>query len=205
MNIPFLSLDKALSRALNNWGARETLLVKVLSEYLVYLVILIALLWLVRRVFKSRQPVTELRGFIRELFAQGFLALAIPVTAATVVSEGISAVIPRKRPFAAMEQIQLLVPHNADGGLPSHHVVFMAAIAFSIFPLNRRLGAAVLGITLISGIGRIAAGIHYPTDVLVGILLSASIVFLCQFVIRKAVSKGTYQIFGGIVGGRVKD
>lgn len=205
MNIPVLSLDKLVSRALNNWGTREIFLVKVLSEYLVYLVILIASLWLVHLVYQFSKPLIEPKFFCRSLFAQGLFFLVIPVTVATVVSEAISAVIPRKRPFAAMEQIQLLVPHNADGGMPSHHVVFMAAIAFSIYKVNRYLGGALLGVTMGSGIGRIAAGIHYPTDVLVGIFLSGSIVLLSQFVIHKAMSKGSYQIFGGIVGGKVID
>lgn len=155
--------------------------------------------------YQFSKPLIEPKFFCRSLFAQGLFFLVIPVTVATLVSEAISAVIPRKRPFAAMEQIHLLVPHKADGGMPSHHVVFMAAIAFSIYKVNRNLGGALLGVTIGSGIGRIAAGIHYPTDVLVGIFLSGSTVLLCQFVIGKAISKDSYQIFGSIVEGRVKD
>ena len=70
-----------------------------------------------------------------------------------------------------MSGIKLLVLHGADGGMPSHHVVFMVAVAVMIYSIDRKMGYILLLITLISGIARVSAGIHYPSDILAGALL----------------------------------
>ncbi len=77
-----------------------------------------------------------------------------------------------------MPNVKLLVPHGADGGMPSHHMVFMTALTLIIYRLQRDLGLLFLGITLLSGFARISAGIHYPSDVLVGIFLGWLVSYL---------------------------
>jgi undecaprenyl-diphosphatase len=79
-----------------------------------------------------------------------------------------------------MNDVKLLVPHGADGGMPSHHMVFMASVAFMVYYSNKRLGLILIGLSLISGVARISAGIHYPSDVFAGIVLAGFTVFLCM-------------------------
>jgi undecaprenyl-diphosphatase len=67
-----------------------------------------------------------------------------------------------------MNDVKLLVPHGADGGMPSHHMVFMVSIAVIIYFFNKRLSFLLIILSVISGIARISAGIHYPSDVLAG-------------------------------------
>lgn len=102
---------------------------------------------------------------------QGVALLVIPVGVATVISEVMSRFYIRQRPFAAMSDIKLLVPHSADGGMPSHHMVFMVSIAMMVYHFSKKLGIALIVLSLISGIARISAGIHYPSDVVAGALL----------------------------------
>jgi len=104
--------------------------------------------------------------------------LVIPVGVATVISEVISRFYVRQRPFAVMSEIKLLVPHGADGGMPSHHMVFMSTVAFMAYNSNKRLGLILISLSLISGIARISAGIHYPSDVLAGVLLGGVVAFV---------------------------
>ena len=65
---------------------------------------------------------------------------------------------------------------------PSDHAVLFAALAMGLVFISRRLGIlAFVYITLLIGFPRIYTGAHYPTDVLVGLLLGAAIgyVFNC--------------------------
>ena len=171
MSNPFLNLDKSISRVLNEWGAREIFLVKVFSEYLVFIAIAVSLALLTYRVYQRNKPLVDFKHFLKDLFLHGMTLLVIPVGVATVISEVISRFYVRQRPFAVMGEIKLLVPHSADGGMPSHHMVFMASVAFMVYNSNKWFGLILIGLSLISGIARISAGIHYPSDVLVGALL----------------------------------
>lgn len=171
MIIPFINLDRSISRVLNEWGAREIFLVKVLSEYLVFAVIALSLLWLLYRVYQRNAPIVVFRHFVKDLLLQGTTLLVIPVGVATAFSEVISRFYVRQRPFAVMSDIKLLVPHSADGGMPSHHMVFMASAAFMVYHFSKKLGILLIILSLISGIARISAGIHYPSDVLAGALI----------------------------------
>ena len=171
MIIPFINLDRSISRVLNEWGAREIFLVKVLSEYLVFAVIALSLLWLLYRVYQRNAPIVVFRHFVKDLLLQGTTLLVIPVGVATAFSEVISRFYVRQRPFAVMSDIKLLVPHSADGGMPSHHMVFMASAALMVYHFSKKLGILLIILSLISGIARISAGIHYPSDVLAGALI----------------------------------
>ena len=173
---PFINLDRSISRVLNEWGAREIFLVKVLSEYLVFVVIALSLGWLVYCVYQQNKRLFDFKRFVKDLMLQGIALLVIPVGVATIISEAISKFYVRQRPFAVMSDIKLLVPHSADGGMPSHHMVFMASAALMVYLSNKRLGVILIGLSLISGVARISAGIHYPSDVLAGILLAGATV-----------------------------
>ena len=149
MSNPVIALDKSVSRVLNEWGARETVLVKFLSEYLVFVVIILSFLWLAYRVYEKNKPLTDLRLVLKDLILQGVTLLVVPVGVATAISEVISPFYLRQRPFVAMHEIKLLVPHSADGGMPSHHMVFMASTAFIVYISNKRLGLILISLSLI--------------------------------------------------------
>ena len=70
-----------------------------------------------------------------------------------------------------MPGIKLLVPHVADGGMPSHHVVFMVAVAVMVYTVDHKMGYFLLIVALLSGVARVSAGIHYPSDIVAGALL----------------------------------
>ena len=144
---------------------------KFASNDLVYALIGITLLWFLVRKLNSRSPERNSKEFLLSSFKDGVLLLVIPVGIAVLTSELISQVYVRKRPFVAMPGVRLLVPHAADGGMPSHHVVFMVAVAVMIYSVDRKMGYILLTITLISGIARVSAGIHYPSDILAGAIL----------------------------------
>ena len=98
---------------------------------------------------------------VAEVFFAGFLTRF-------VFTEVIRFFYNRPRPFEVLENINQLVTHSSGGSFPSGHVAFFSAISAMIFFYHRIWGLVFLGITLFMGMGRIGAGIHWPTDILGG-------------------------------------
>ncbi|MBI2624254.1 phosphatase PAP2 family protein [Candidatus Parcubacteria bacterium] len=79
--------------------------------------------------------------------------------------------IPRGRPFMASIEIVKLFNREDAPSFPSGHAAFFFGVAFSLWFANRRWGWALLAGATLVGLGRIAAGVHYPSDVFVGALV----------------------------------
>lgn len=180
-----MGVDRWITRTLNHWGEHQVGLIKVAANDLVYLVIVLAGIWFVTWMFRLHQPLINVRTLFTDMLLKGIMIFAIPVGVATVSSELISKFYVRQRPFIAMPGIKLLVPHGADGGMPSHHMVFMAAAVTIVHFYDRRFATILFALTLISGIARVSAGIHYPSDVIVGICLGWLVSRTYLYLMRK--------------------
>lgn len=178
-----MSIDASLVRTLNSWGEHHRSLVRVCSNDLVYVVILLAALWFVAKTLRAHPLRSGWKDLARNLFAKGLAIFAIPAGTAILISESISAIYIRQRPFVADSHVKLLVPHGADGGMPSHHIVFMVAIVVSIYFYDRRFATFLALLTVLTGIARVVAGIHYPSDIIAGAILGAGIVYLYRRVL----------------------
>jgi len=100
----------------------------------------------------------------------------------------------RPRPFISHSN-EIMTPVTAglrvdSSSFPSAHTYICFAIATSIFLYgHKRLGTALLVLAMAVGIGRIGAGLHYPSDVIGGALLGiASGIFAYLIVRRKEKS-----------------
>jgi membrane-associated phospholipid phosphatase len=92
-----------------------------------------------------------------------------------LASEILGGIWQRRRPFADHADIEVLVPHSAPRSFPSRHVasgLAMAAIGGAAHPF---LGLAMTAVAWLLGLSRVAAGLHYPTDVFAGGLLGSII------------------------------
>jgi membrane-associated phospholipid phosphatase len=72
------------------------------------------------------------------------------------------------------------VAHTAERSFPSRHVasgLAMAAIGRDAHP---KLGAAMAAVAWLLGLSRVAAGLHYPSDVLAGAALGRALGYLLQ-------------------------
>lgn len=176
-------LDNSITLFLNRWGIEHSIIVKYASEYSVFVVIMLGLIWTAANTLKVLTP-TNFNSYVKRAIHDAVFLLLIPVGVTTGVSEIISSIYVRQRPFVGLPSITLLSPHSADGGMPSHHVVFMISIATCIFFYQRALGMAVGILTVISGLARIASGFHYPTDVIVGLAIGiVSVITTRKFLI----------------------
>jgi membrane-associated phospholipid phosphatase len=88
-----------------------------------------------------------------------------------LASEALGGRWPRRRPFAELAQVEALVAHTAERSFPSRHVASGLAMAVIGGRAHPRLGRAMTAVAWGLGLSRVAAGLHYPSDVLAGALI----------------------------------
>lgn len=100
---------------------------------------------------------------------------AVPAAAcALIVTAVIGHLVDRPRPFVAHPGVHTFLAHAADPGFPSDHATGAFAIAVAVWLHSRRWGAVLLVLSALLAIGRVALGVHYPTDVLAGACIGAA-------------------------------
>jgi undecaprenyl-diphosphatase len=92
-----------------------------------------------------------------------------------VLSEALGVLWPRRRPFAQLAGVERLAPHSAERSFPSRHVASGLAMAAVGGRAHPRLGTAMATVAWALGLSRVAAGLHYPSDVLGGALSGAAV------------------------------
>ena len=76
-----------------------------------------------------------------------------------------------------LENIRPLFPETGFA-FPSGHATFFAALAISIFFLNKKVGYIFIFFALLIGLARIMAGVHFPIDILGGFILGSLVAYL---------------------------
>lgn len=81
----------------------------------------------------------------------------------------------RQRPFAVLPDVVALVDHAAGRSFPSRHTASAVAMAIIGGRVHPQLGRAMLMVGGVLSLSRVAAGVHYPSDVVGGAALGAAI------------------------------
>ncbi|HEY4502111.1 MAG TPA: phosphatase PAP2 family protein [Candidatus Paceibacterota bacterium] len=74
------------------------------------------------------------------------------------------------QPFAT-QGFDPLIPHAVDNSFPSDHAALAGALAGVASLYNRGLGVLLWILAVAVAAGRMLAGLHYPVDVIVGLVL----------------------------------
>ncbi len=107
------------------------------------------------------------------------VAAALSAGLALAVGKVISELIDRSRPFVDDPHgVHLFTGHAADPGFPSDHATGAFAVAMAIWLRNRRWGAVALLAAAVLSVGRVAIGVHYPSDVVAGAALGCAAALL---------------------------
>lgn len=101
-----------------------------------------------------------------------FLILILSVGLAYFINWLISLIYFRPRPFVSHPEIFKLIEKVAsDKSFPSDHAALSFVLAFTIFLYNKTLGIIFLVLAALVGISRIFVGVHYPLDIIAGVLV----------------------------------
>lgn len=100
-----------------------------------------------------------------------------------VTSEAVllSGLIARARPCTEMPGVQVLLTCSADFSMPSDHAVIGGAIAGGLWLVHRRWAVVATVLALLLAAARVYVGVHFPSDVAVGLLFGAVV---CVAVVR---------------------
>ena len=93
----------------------------------------------------------------------------------------INSLYARPRPFEILEEATLIFYEPTDPSFPSNAAAAVFAICLSIWPLNKKLSLLMIISGFLMVISRTAAGVHYPSDVIAGIIIATVITFLVNY------------------------
>ena len=92
----------------------------------------------------------------------------------------------RPRPFVT-HQVYQLIPENG-WSFPSGHSAFFFAIATTIYFYNKKWGVGFFIAAIFMNISRIIAGVHYPSDIIGGMIVGTVIGYSIFYVAKRKVA-----------------
>lgn len=132
--------------------------------------------WIILSILLACFPKTRKCGFTM------MAAMAVTFLLGNVILKN---VIARPRPCAVDKSVTLLIPFPSEYSFPSGHSSNGFAAAVTIFAYYRRAGIAALIMAAMIAFSRMYLFVHYPTDILGGILLGTADALLVLYLIRR--------------------
>ncbi|MBQ0905760.1 phosphatase PAP2 family protein [Micromonospora sp. U21] len=108
------------------------------------------------------------------------LVAPVPTLLAYAGSEWFKTVVDEDRPCRTVGRAIIAgsCPPPGDWSFPSNHATLAGALAVTTLLLSRRLGLVALPLAALAAFSRVFVGVHYPHDVVAGVLLGALVATL---------------------------
>lgn len=87
------------------------------------------------------------------------------------------------RPFAILH-VNQLIPESGSS-FPSGHASFFFALSTMVYFYNHKLGWAFFVLSALMGVARVYAGVHWPLDILSGVVTGIVTAILINWVYRR--------------------
>jgi undecaprenyl-diphosphatase len=183
--------NKNLFDLIYNFGKNSFLLTDFeifLSKYLPYLLVLYFLYLISIGNFYYKGKIELHKSSKLFLFLESVLAL---ILGRGILAELIYFFYPTQRPFNVLN-IEVFI-NESGSGFPSGHATFLFALATIIFIWNKKYGLVYFILGFINGIARIAVGVHWPLDILGGIVIGILSGILIHLILIKEFKKFGFE------------
>lgn len=155
------SLDTSLFFAIYSLAGRGIVgdfLIVFFGQYFIFIVFII-FIYIAYLAYKKQRNISELKPYIGALVA-------------SVVAYGVVDIVRlfyhHARPFIAFNIPHLLT--DKAYSFPSAHTAVLFALATATYFFNKKFAYFIFAAGIIVGIARIAGGVHYPSDILGGVI-----------------------------------
>ena len=143
------------------------------GEYFIYIVFII-FAYAAWCAYKKQKNIAALRPYAGAVIAAGV---------AYSIANAIRIFYHHLRPFVALPISHLLT--DTSYSFPSVHTIVLFALATAVYFFNKKLSYVIFVAGLFVGIARIAGGVHYPSDILGGIVLGIATSSILYWLYRR--------------------
>ncbi|MFB6226240.1 MAG: phosphatase PAP2 family protein [Candidatus Paceibacteria bacterium] len=157
------------------------------AHNLLFVLVFIAFLW--ATTVLSESGVDQLKRFFKIILTAGAFSY--------LFSWAWALLIPKKRPSEKYPEIkQLLNPLSTWKTFPSDHTIAAFVVTLSVVLMGAPIwfGAFLTLLALLVGAGRVYVGVHYPKDILGGILVACVFVLISPWLLDN-ITQPVYKIF----------
>ena len=99
-------------------------------------------------------------------------------------------IVQRPRPFVTFTDLQIIIPTPSEFSFPSGHTSSsFAAAAVFYRHLPKKLGLPAVILAGLIGFSRLYVGVHYPTDVIAGVLMGILLSYMAEYLVNLFVKK----------------
>ncbi|MDP4090634.1 MAG: phosphatase PAP2 family protein [Bacillota bacterium] len=129
----------------------------------------------------------------KDIYRPEGLMIISALILATIIGEGIiKHLVRRDRPFVKLEQSTLLINRPLTYSFPSGHSASSFAAAGVFVAMDGRMGIFAVILAGLIAFSRLYLRVHYPFDVITGVLLGIS----CSIIVISMHNQGVYSFFG---------
>ena len=171
-----MAIDWTLLKLCNSLAGRsmllDTLIRILVNDYAVTtaLALLLLALW-----FSGWTPASREQNQYAVLFAITAMFLS------NLFVKLLNLLFYRPRPFAGHD-VTLLFYRPSDSSFPSNSATVGFSLATAVWFFNRKAGLVMYILASLLGLARVCSGVHYPSDILGGLLIGVCVAYL---IIRK--------------------
>ena len=139
------------------------------------------IVWIILTVILLLIPKTRKAG--------GYMAVAL-IADLIICNVIIKPIVARPRPYSINKTVQLLVTPLKDYSFPSGHTAAsFASVSALYFAGRKRMAAGALIVSVLIAFSRMYLYVHYPTDVLGGLIIGLLCGWIADMIIQKVMEK----------------
>lgn len=187
-------LDKAIFHWINGLAGHVPLLdhlfIGIASDYFIIVAMCLVLvaMWFGSSIQSQRKEnqLAVIAAMSSLGLAAGFVALANLFFVENHLLEGtvLSDIFNRSRPFEADHGVNLFFYRPTDPSFPSNLAAVVFGLAIAVWIKNRKVGWWLLGTAGLASFARVYVGVHYPGDILGGLIFGLFGVAIAYFLIK---------------------